>query len=119
MPAEIRLPRPQETRFMWCTSLKRYLLAFFLFGVSVWAQNPINLDLNVKGSRWPAHCTESGSSNSFVCPSVPLYTPLPSLARIEFIATHSNTGAATLTLNGGSPTPIKKGVSTALASGDI
>lgn len=87
----------------------------------------INLDLQIKGSREPYFGTDSGAANTYVVTTSgalsgggPGVTQLLRIgSKIMFFATHANTGASTLAVNGLSAIPIKKDVSMALASGDI
>lgn len=103
---------------MWSCIARRFLVVLALCAGAV--AQAINGDTQIKMSRWPAFGTESGSGNAYVVTTVaPLAPSLRTGSRIEFIATHANTGAATLAVDGGSTIAIKKNVSTALASGDI
>lgn len=82
--------------------------------------NQLNLDTQIKGSRQPYFATDSGAANAYAVATVaPLGPSLKTGSKILFIAAHANTGASTLAVNGGSAIPVKKSVSTALASGDI
>jgi len=82
-------------------------------------QGAINIDY-AKGSRWPAFATDSGAANAYAVTTVaPLGPELKTGFQIMFFATHANTGASTLAVDGGSAIAIKKNVSAALTSGDI
>jgi hypothetical protein len=64
------------------------------------------------------YAADMGAANAYAI----TLSPAPTLAagsRVQLIAAHANTGASTLAVNGGTATPIKKQVSTALATGDI
>src|SRR5438034_2626344 len=80
----------------------------------------VNIDTQIKGSRWPAWGVDSGTANAYaVTTTASLGPALKVGSTIEFIAQHANTSASTLAVNGGSAIPIKKNVSVALAAGDI
>lgn len=82
--------------------------AQYRIGNSVRTDGPINLGV------------ESGSGNTFTVTITKF--DLASDNTIWFVATHANTGAATLTVNGGSSIPLKKipgGVATDLVADDI
>lgn len=107
---------------MWFGSFKRIAVSVLVLAGMALAQNP-NLDTNIKGSRWPAFGVESGSGNTYTFTRVAALAPiLRTGSTIEFFATHANTGAATLAVNGGSAIAMKKWVAGALVSltsGDI
>jgi hypothetical protein len=80
----------------------------------------LNLDSQIKGSRLPSWGVDSGSANAYAITTVaPLGPALKTGSVFMFKATHANTSASTLAVDGGSAIAIKKNVSTALASGDI
>jgi hypothetical protein len=79
----------------------------------------INLETQVKGTKSPSYAADSGTTNAFAVTGIPLAPSLVTGSKIIFKAANANTGAATLTVNGGSPIAIKRNVSTALVAGDI
>jgi hypothetical protein len=87
------------------------------------AQFPVNIDLNAKGTRWPGFGIDSGSGNTYTVTTVaPLAPTLHTGSSIQFFATHSNTGTATLNVDSAGAITMKKWVSgtlTALGANDI
>jgi hypothetical protein len=80
----------------------------------------MNLDSQIKGSRWPAWGVDSGTANAYAVTTVaPLGPSLKTGSKIQFIAVHSNTAASTLAVNGGSAINLVIPPSTALTSGSI
>lgn len=64
------------------------------------------------------YATDTGSANAYAV----ALTPTPTIvagSEVVFKAAHTNTGASTLAVNGGTATSITKNGATALASGDI
>jgi hypothetical protein len=82
------------------------------------AQTQVNLDTQVKGSKWPASATDTGTANAYAV-TVTLAPILRTNSLIIFKATNANTGASTLAVNGGTAIAITKSGTTALSSGDI
>jgi hypothetical protein len=86
-------------------------LLFLLLLASATCFAQVNLNTQVRAS-----CpTATGSTNAY---AVVISKSSP-YSQFCFKANASNTGAATVAINGGSATPIKKHGSTALAAGDI
>lgn len=79
----------------------------------------INLDTQLKGTKWPGYAADSGTTNAYAVTGIPLAPSLLTGSEISFKAANANTGASTLTVNGGSPIAIKRGAATALSAGDI
>jgi hypothetical protein len=80
----------------------------------------MNLDSQIKGSRLPSWGVDSGSSNAYAITTVaPLGPALKTGSVFMFKATHANTSASTLVVDGGSTIAIKKNVSSALTGGEI
>lgn len=80
----------------------------------------MNLDSQIKGSRWPAWGIDSGAANAYAVATVaPLGPGLKTGSKIQFIAVHSNTAASTLAVNGGSAIALVNPPATALTSGNI
>jgi hypothetical protein len=80
----------------------------------------MNLDSQIKGSRWPAWGVDSGTANAYAITTVaPLGPALKTGSKIQFIAVHSNTAASTLAVNGGTAINLVNPPSTALTSGSI
>lgn len=108
---------------MWCTSAKKLLALLFVFSGCALAQNPINIDLNVKGSRLPSWSTDSGAANAYVLTTfAPLAPSLRTGSSFAFVAAHSNTGASTVNVDSTGVIAIKKmlaGSFSDLAPGDI
>src|SRR5579872_3522822 len=93
-------PKPEtlSMRFTLC----RFCFLILLLPVLGWAQGAVNIDLQVKGSRWPAWGTDSGTANAYAVTTVaPLGPTLRTGSKIQFVAQHSNTAASTLAVNGG------------------
>lgn len=100
------------------TVTKLALLALLV--APAFSQTLINIDTQTKGSRLPSWGVDSGAANAYAITTIgPLAPSLRTGSRFMFIATHANTGASTLAVDGGSAIAIKKAVSTALSSGDI
>lgn len=100
-------------------SISLKLLLILALAAASFGQGTLSIDYQVKGSRWPAWGTDTGTANAYAVATVSLGWTLRTGSKIEFIATHANTTASTLAVNGGSTIAIKKNVSVALASGDI
>ena len=64
------------------------------------------------------YAADTGTANNYAVTLSPTPTLVAGMA-ITFLATHTNTGASTLTVNGGSAISIKKGGNVALAGNDI
>lgn len=97
----------------------KLILLFCVLGSLALGQE-LNIDTQVKGSRWPAFGVDSGAANAYaVATGAPLGPSLRTGSMIMFIATHANTTASTLAVNGGSAKAIKKNVSSALTGGEI
>jgi len=80
----------------------------------------INLDTQTKGSRLPFFGVDSGAANAYVITTIaPLGPALKTGSKFIFIATHANTAASTLVVDGLSAITIKKNVSAALTGGEI
>jgi hypothetical protein len=95
-------------------------LALVLLIASFAGAQQINQDTQIKGSRPPAFGTESGSVNAFVLTTVaPLGPSLRTGSKFFFIATHSNSSASTLAVDGGSAIAIVKNISNPLVAADI
>lgn len=95
-------------------------VAAVLLCLAAVAQQQVDLDIGVKGSRPPFFATDSGTANAYVITTMaPLGPTLRTGSMFLFFAANANTGASTLAVDGGSTIAIKKNVSTALASGDI
>ena len=77
----------------------------------------VNVDALQRGKFIYAEAT--GSSGNYEVNLSPVITKLQPGMVIRFKANHDTPGAATLTVNGGSQIPLKKNVSSAIASGDI
>lgn len=65
------------------------------------------------------YAADTGAADAYAVTLSPVPPALQAGFTVIFKAAHSNTGASTLAVNGGSPKAIKKNVSSALASGDI
>lgn len=115
-------------RFTQLNKISVCAVLFFLFAcASVFAADCntsgypcMNLDSQIKGSRWPAWGVDSGTTNAYAVATVaPLGPALKPGSKVEFIATHSNTSVSTLAVNGGTAISLVKPPSTALGSGNI
>src|ERR1700739_811397 len=93
-------PHPQVTKSMLSIlrlSIRAGSSIALLLCALASAQNPLNIDLNSKGSRWPAFGTDSGAANAYVVTTVaPLAPSLRTGSQIMFKAVNGNTGASTL-----------------------
>ncbi|ABK44230.1 hypothetical protein Mmc1_1722 [Magnetococcus marinus MC-1] len=65
------------------------------------------------------HGSESGTTNSYLLTLAPGLTGYQAGQLFSFVATHSNSGAATININGLGAVAIKKQVTQDLAAGDI
>jgi hypothetical protein len=108
------------TRSIWLLLLSLASVPAFAVDCNTAGFACTNLDTQIKGSRLPMWGTDSGSANAYAITTIaPLGPSLRTGSLFMFIATHANTTASTLAVDGGSTIAIKKSVSTALASGDI
>src|SRR5207248_5789711 len=81
-----------------------------------------DLNRQAMGSRMPYYGVDSGAANAYAITTtggIGSGEVLQTGSRFYFVATHANTTASTLAVNGGSAKAIKKNVSTALVTGDI
>ena len=97
----------------------RFLLLSLLLSFCHAQQSPTNIDTQIKGSKWPDYAVDSGAANAYAVTNMPLAPALRAGSVIIFKANNANTGASTLTVNGGSAISIVKEGGLALASGDI
>lgn len=99
----------------------RSTLFSLLLLVGIAGGQTINMDQQIKGSRWPAWGTDTGAANAYAVTTIfPLPGPgLRTGSKIEFIATHQNTGASTLAVNGGTATALVNPPNLTLTSGNI
>ncbi len=100
------------------------LFALLLFAFPVCAQNsgyggPAKGFVSAHNISTPSSCTTTNTSNAYSCTTAPSFVPVVGdQVNINFNAT--NTGAATLAVNGASALPIYKwGATSALIAGDI
>src|SRR6516164_259541 len=118
MHKEMRFPLTLATHFMRSSSFKplcrkcwlnflhmeitlRFLLLSLLLSFCHAQQSPTNIDTQIKGSKWPDYAVDSGAANAYAVTNMPLAPALRAGSVIIFKANNANTGASTLTVNGG------------------
>lgn len=105
---------------MSCTSIKFALLV--LVSSAAWAQNPIDIDLNAKGSRLPCSRPDTGTADHYVVTCKLSNNQIRVGSEIKFTAVNANTGASDLNVDGAGAIAMKKwqtGTLVDLIAGDI